>query len=254
MTEEKNEITVQPVDKKKELPSFFSSLERATKLWWKHLKKIVLIYLEGLKLALIPLLILLSIIVLDFNLFSERFSLAWLDLVLFVASFLLTFYFFSRAEIAIFLFIKNGFKGEAKTLFKKTRPLFWPYFWLGLLTFILIFLWSLLLIIPGLIFSAYYVLAVYAFFSEGKKGWSAISRSKFLVNGYFWPIFGRFLFFFILAYLFGSIIDIPQSVLTEDSVMFKTWDLIEQVIITLVIPIFIIFFYDVYDFLAKSKK
>lgn len=254
MSEEKKEVISGEAEKKQDLPLIFNSLERATKLWWKHLKSFILIYLEGLKLALIPIVIFISVVVMDLKLFGDRFSLAWLDLALFAISFLLIFYFLLRSEIAIFLFIKNDFKGEVKTLFKETRSLFWPYFWLGLLTFVLIVLWTLLLIIPGLIFSAYYVFAVYAFISEGKRGWSAISRSKSLVKGYFWPIFGRFIFFLILAYLLGSIVDMPQSALNKDSAMFEAWNLIEQIIVMLVAPIFIIFFYEAYHFLVKNKK
>jgi len=49
----------------------------------------------------------------------------------------------------------------------------------------------LLLIIPGIIFTIWFTFSTYAVICEDKRGFKALSRSKELVKGYWWPTAGR---------------------------------------------------------------
>ncbi|HEX8390487.1 MAG TPA: hypothetical protein VF597_03645 [Candidatus Saccharimonadales bacterium] len=60
---------------------------------------------------------------------------------------------------------------------------FWAYAWLRVIVGVKVFLWSLLLIIPGFIMSVRYSLAGTAFFSDGLRGNAAIARSSALTKG-----------------------------------------------------------------------
>jgi uncharacterized membrane protein len=66
-----------------------------------------------------------------------------------------------------------------------------------LLMALFIFLWSLLLIIPGIMAALSYALTFYLVAENpGLKGMEALQRSKTLMNGYRWKMFCLFLRFF----------------------------------------------------------
>ncbi len=108
-------------------------------------------------------------------------------------------------------------KLEVKEIFNRAKKNIGGYFWVSLLTGILVMLWSLLLIIPGIIFGIYYTLATWVFFKEGKRGMAAIKRSKELIKDYWWAVFGRLILVVILLLVATSII---QSVLPANSAQF----------------------------------
>ena len=242
-----NEKTESKNDKPKITP-VFTIFEEAISSWFKNLNKILLIYWEALKSPAIFLLITIGLLIvanfLKQNILSLVFSLA-LGLVL--------AYYFIRAYMAVYLLVKNNFKGEARALFQETKNLFWPYLGVSLLAGILVLLWALLLIIPGLVFAVFYALADYVFFSENKRGMAAIKRSKFLVKGYFWPVFGRLLLLVLIFGFFMSIISWPMDNSENESFIFL-WNIIVQVISFLITPIIIIFTYHIYNDLVKIKK
>lgn len=83
--------------------------------------------------------------------------------------------------------------------------IFWPFVWLNILSAIIILVGFLLFIIPGIIFTVWYSLAAYVLIFEDRKGWPALKRSKEIIKGYWWPVFGRLLLL-ILAALGASFI------------------------------------------------
>ncbi|MCX6795049.1 MAG: hypothetical protein NTY31_03660 [Candidatus Falkowbacteria bacterium] len=116
-------------------------------------------------------------------------------------------------------------------------------------------LWTLLLIVPGIIYSVLYSFACYALFFEDKRGLAAIRRSVQLVTGYFWPVFGRFLFIGVIVWFFSIIISIPSmSLVNANSLFVSLWTGIVQVISFLIGPIVLIYTYNVYTELVKIKK
>lgn len=77
-------------------------------------------------------------------------------------------------------------KGEKTTLGQALKGVlgsFWSYAWLRLLLSIKILLWSLLLIIPGVVKTFRYSLAGVAFFDKKLRGQAAIDESISLTNG-----------------------------------------------------------------------
>ena len=77
----------------------------------------------------------------------------------------------------------------------------------SLLTGLVVVLGFLLFIIPGIIFTIWFVFSVYTVICEDKRGFKALSRSKQLVKGYWWPIAKR-----ICAII---IITIPLSMVAQ---------------------------------------
>jgi len=114
-------------------------------------------------------------------------------------------------------------------------------------------LWSLLLVIPGIIYSVFYAFACFAFFWEGTLGRAAIRRSRELVAHYWWPVFGRVCFLGIITWAFTLIVSLPVYFVSVDSVFFQLWNILVQVISFLIGPIFLIFYYNIYRDLVKIK-
>lgn len=240
---------------KPKLTPVLDTLESAVKIWFKNLKKIVLLYLWGLLFAAIPVAIILFFGGM-LNLLGNRasFGLGIAFIIISIAGFLVAIYFSIRAYMSVFLLVKKNYEGKELDIYKETKKLFWPYLGLTVLTTIFIILWTMLLIIPGIIYSVFYSLAVYVFFFEGDKGMAAIRRSISLVKNYWWEVFGRYAFVGLVFWLFGVVIAAPLSFTAENSFFYSFWGGVVQAINFLVGPIVLLYSYQIYQDLVKIKK
>ena len=236
-------------EKKVKLKPAFDNLEDSFNLWWKSIKNIVDIYLWAIFYSAIPIFLLIFLPIFKDN----NIVLSALFSVILAVSLLVFVYFSIRAYIAVILLLKKEFKGENKELFKESKKYVWPYIGLSILTAILVILWSLLLIIPGIIYSVFYSLAVMTFFFEDKRGMNALKRSKELVKGYFWPVFGRLFLIFVVMTMISSIISMPLEYLEENSLGFGIWNFITQLVSLLVGPVALFYSYEIYKDLKKIK-
>lgn len=241
---------------KQKLTPVLSLLESSISIWWKNIKKFVGIYVWAIYYALIPLFVIFLIIMLadrvNFNWEDKFFSIYVVAMVL--ACFLVFLYFAIRSYIGMFLLVKKDYQGNTKEIFKETKKYFWSYLWLSVLTTIFILLWTCLLIIPGIIFSVFYSFAVYAFFFEDLKGMKAIKRSVSLVKNYWWLVAGRFIVIGIVLWVFMMIISIPLYLADKNSLFSSIWASAIQVINFLIVPIALLFSYQIYKDLVKIKS
>lgn len=88
-----------------------------------------------------------------------------------------------------------GIRGAFKMAWSKLLS-FW---WVSILSAILIIGASFFFLFPGIIFSIWFVFAAYVFLAEGKRGITAILQSKNLVSGYWWVVFIRNLFVVLIS-------------------------------------------------------
>lgn len=79
------------------------------------------------------------------------------------------------------------------------------YAWVSFIVALTVLGGFILLIIPGIVFAVWFSFSTYVFIAEGKKGKSAMVRSKELVKGYWWVIFGRLLVIGILGAIVSQI-------------------------------------------------
>jgi len=82
-----------------------------------------------------------------------------------------------------------------KEAYKKGLKIFLSYLWLYFLLTIIVVGGFLLFIIPGIIFSIWFSLAVIVLVFEEKRGLPALLRSKQLIVSKWWAVFWRFLVF-----------------------------------------------------------
>ena len=111
------------------------------------------------------------------------------------------------------------------------------YIWLSFLVGIVMFAGFVLFIIPGIIFTIWFSFSRFILIFEDKKGKLAMARSKELVKGYWWPVFGRFLLIGLFA---GIVSAIPL--------------LGKMIVFFFVVPYSMIYAYLIYEDLKRIKK
>lgn len=78
------------------------------------------------------------------------------------------------------------------------------FFWVGFLTWVIVFVGFIAFIIPGIIFSVWFIFAVFEFVCEDVKGLQALKNSKNLVKGNWWSIFVRFAIIMLISILISG--------------------------------------------------
>lgn len=87
--------------------------------------------------------------------------------------------------------------------------------WLtGILKFIILFLLFLLLFIPGLIWSVYYIFAIHIVVLRGKINMDALRYSKALVKGRWWKVFGYSILVGLISLGLGAVMGLLSSPFT----------------------------------------
>jgi hypothetical protein len=120
------------------------------------------------------------------------------------------------ANIALVKTIKEIILGKEVIKLKQglniSSHLIWPAIVTSLLVILIILGGTILLIIPGIIFSLWYTFAYYVIILEEKTGMNALRESKKMVYGRWWEIFFRL---FLPGIFFGLILMIINSIATN---------------------------------------
>jgi len=80
---------------------------------------------------------------------------------------------------------------EWREAFSENNHLVWPVIATSIIVFLIVLGGTILLVIPGIIFSVWYVFVFYTVIFENKKGMEALAVSKKLVTGRWWSILWR---------------------------------------------------------------
>lgn len=113
-------------------------------------------------------------------------------------------------RIALVKAISAEGAAKAGELIKSSWPLVGRYVLLQLLLGLVVLVGFILLVIPGIIFSVWYMFATLIFVIENVGGVAALKRSKQYAKGKFWGIFGRMLLLTVVILLIawlGSLVD-----------------------------------------------
>lgn len=238
----------------KEVGDLFSEAFTIYKERFKHLVGILLIFI----LAMVPVWIVIGGRIVAEQFFGVTgYGLSIVNVIflfLGLGAAVLSIYINISAKAALFLYFKRLKKAsKIKDLFHEGRTkYFWPLFVVSILVFLFVFLWSLLLIIPGLIFAVYYSFAGWALIFEGHKGRKALQRSKELVKGYWWAVFGRYvalyLAIFLVLLLFGMVAAVTPGEAFQAGI-----STIKQIVSLLITPLFFAYSYLLYKDLLEIK-
>lgn len=132
--------------------------------------------------------------------------------------------------------------------YRSATPSFFPYLWISALTAVITLGGYALAVVPGLVFSIWFMFAIFVFLIEGKGGFEAIMLSKEYVRGYFWPIVGRLAVFVIVAVVFIAPFSYAGPYLGRAAGQWIA--VVPQVLIA---PFSFIYFYILYQALRDAK-
>lgn len=187
--------------------------------------------------------------------FKEELDVLSVLFGIFIAVFLILSIIFSFIiKTGMHLYIKDFQKNLfLLDILKMAKKKAWGFFLVSFLTGIFTMLWSLLFIIPGIMFAVYYSLSAWVYIYENKTGMNALRRSKELIEGYWWPVFGRYFLIYIVFYFvfFGT--NRIVILLFGASMIATIWGFISQIINFFMTPLYVIFSCFIYWDLRKIK-
>jgi hypothetical protein len=145
----------------------------------------------------------------------------------------------SVSYIHIGLFKSEGFSFSKTFAFAKKN--FWRYVRLILLTIICLIPLYILLIIPGIIFTVFWVFSSYILLTGKNTAWESMKQSKVLVKGRWWTIFGYVLLLFIMIIVTSVVLGFIPFV----------GNIVSSLVLT---PFMVLFFKNFYLTIKSEKK
>lgn len=110
----------------------------------------------------------------------------------------------------IILLVNRGTELKIGEVYRQAWTKYWSLLWIAILTAFIVIGGFFLLVVPGIIFTIWFLFPVVILMVEGEKGMSALMKSREYARGYFWPLFGRYLVVILVAMIFyivaGSIL------------------------------------------------
>lgn len=129
---------------------------------------------------------------------------------------------------------------------------FWSYLWLTILSGAVVLGGAVMLVIPAIIFSIWFIFTNYVFASEGEKGMNAILRSRQYVQGHWWQIFGRSLLLGIVILVLLLVCGFIAEIFAGDKGG-GLIALITDVLIIVITPLATTYFYALYQNVKSLK-
>lgn len=264
------------------LPKTLELIKQTNHFYFKNIKKIILIFL----LISIPLILIqpISYFLPNKSLF-QIITTSALSLIYIFLSIL--------GSVALIILFKKPSE-NIKSLFKLSKKYFFSALWIGILTSIIIFIasiiatiagliialpilslifWSfeevitnknlilvltsVILAIPSIIISIYFLFNYFLLIDTNKRGWQILLESKSLVKGYWLAIFGRLA---VITVIIIFIVYITQIIQIALIVLIQYYPI--TIIISLITPILsvllsgylLVFEYKIYKNLLNVKK
>lgn len=228
---------------------------------WSRFAKMILLGIAGI----IPFLAVIGLFFVNASLFNNLKILQTVINVILglaaIASLIFAIYIGVLSQLGTYGLLKDRVS-KIMDVFNFGKKNFWGFIWVSLLTGILVMLWTLALIIPGIIFGVYYSLSLYVFIFEEKKGYAAIKRSKELIKNYWWSFVVRMVIFSVIIMItyviLGAILDAPSLAFAKDSAARNGLENISAMLSSLVSsfiisPLFMIFTTLIYKDLVLIK-
>jgi hypothetical protein len=153
---------------------------------------------------------------------------------------LIIFTFFMSISYIYIGFSKKKSVGVKEAFNQGVKKYFWKYFGFVFVVGFFLTLLFLLLVIPGIIFMVYWIFGVYVLIAEKKGIMDSLRRSREIVKGNWWRVFGFFLLIIVIAGVVSSIASFIPLL-----------GLFSSLIIT---PFIIFFIKNMYLDMAASKK
>ncbi len=122
------------------------------------------------------------------------------------------YFFMTISFIYISIFKNESTKMKFRQAIRGGAHYFWTYVGLSLLLIVCLIPLYLLLIIPGIIFSIYWAFAGFVLLRENIGPWESMKRSKRIVKGRWWKVFGNLFILGIILWVISLIFSIPDFI------------------------------------------
>lgn len=233
-------------------------------IYKKNFKRLVTIMLLILAISFVFVLLLALgsgigavVSMMHFNLIAQISIYVVLVILAIVAIFYAIVFSISLEIGSMLLVSDKGRDMTVKQAYQEGRSRVAGYIWVSFCTGIFVLLWLLLLVIPGLVMMIYYSFSLWVFLVEGLRGMKAIKRSKELVKGHWWAVFGRMAAIMLVYFVINGILSAlsgenrPAGVSRTGAE--SAWLLIQNVFAMLSAPFLLAYSYLMYKDLAKLK-
>ncbi len=225
------------------------------------LKKAWAVYTEkfwkfmGLQLvAILGAAVYMALFVVVFGLAGDRIESGMtVGLIVFFVGFIFMMVLSAISQIATMYLLRPEEERGVLELLRSATTRFWPYVVVIIAVTLFTSLWSLLLVIPGLIMAVFYSMAYFVWFFEDYESTTALKRSRELVSGYWFAVVGRMLALGLLFWVVMIIFSIPGFFMDPESVGGLLWQFVTQVISFAVAPFAMVYFYTMYQDLVRIK-
>ena len=137
--------------------------------------------------------------------------------VIFLISLAFTFWAVAALTKGIADLLQNPASHSWQSNFSAATPLLWPFAYTTILVGLVVGLGTLFFIIPGIIFTLWYIFAGYSVLLDGQKGLAAMRFSKALVVGRWWSVAVRVV---VPGALFGLLFKAVFSALAFPVILF----------------------------------
>lgn len=157
-------------------------------------------------------------------------------------------------QVSTCLFLKNFvIEKTIIDLFKDGSSYVGRFFWVSILTGLIVMLGIIALIIPGIIFAIYYSFSTWSLVYEEKRGMDALRRSKELVKNYWWAVCYRCIYIAFFYFLISLVLSIPYLFFQEKSTQGQIWNFCIQFVKYVIAPIGIIYSFYIFKDLLRIK-
>ncbi len=193
------------------LPGPIKLLQDAWLIYKLRLRTIIILLVLSLAIswALTSVFIFVGVIGVIIGLVSKSPILIGVLIILAIIFFFVSIFVQTLMNIALIASIvyyreDRSLKELIQASFKKVLP----YFWVSVLSALIVFCGYIFFVIPGIIFAIWFAPAVFVLIGEGTGGMNALLKSREYVRGYFWAVFLRYLFlvflFIVVEIVFAS--------------------------------------------------
>lgn len=155
------------------------------------------------------------------------------------------FVFGTLLQLSLIRMVESSMLGSPITLPEALRHAFsrWmPALGTGLLSLLIVAAWSLLLFVPGFIWSVYYTFGLMVVALRGVSGKAALDRSKAMVRGRWWRVLGYQVVFFLFPAVVSTAMKPLYELAPDSIVMLVTLDLIYRLMYLIAVSMSTVFF------------
>ncbi len=178
------------------------------------------------------------------SLFSDNISLAFSIFAVFLFLFFILIAIIQIwSQVALIYAIKENKDMGIKEAYQKSKNKIKQFFWVSILVGFITMGGFILFAIPGFIFAVWFSFAIFIVITEDLKGMDAVLKSREYVRNYWWAVFWRFLFMYLV--MFGIMI-----VASVGLILIPILGNLVSIALT---PLIMIYLFLIYDNLRKVK-